>query len=220
MRHRYYEGSDSRRPHPSDGSLRLLRFAFPRANAGTSPGPPFRPQPRDPSDGRFISRLSAIGHSRLRPYPAGSPRVHAETGSCSYRLAVRLQLLPTPLLGDAVTFGYKVTTHSDRDFHPADKASSRTHWMAGTSPAMTAEIDADPSYPHHPQPQRRALALVRVGDGDGERVGCIGGFRLGLGQQDFEHHQNLVLVGMSSADHGLLDLIGRVFGDRNPEHRR
>src|SRR5450631_3136242 len=25
---------------------------------------------------------------------------------------------------------------------------------------------------------------------------------------------------MSSADHGLLDLIGRVFGDRNPEHRR
>src|SRR5229473_3186186 len=32
-RHRYYEGSDSRRPHPSDGSLRLLRFAFPQANA-------------------------------------------------------------------------------------------------------------------------------------------------------------------------------------------
>ena len=102
-----------------------------------SPGLPFRPQPRDPSDSRFLSRLSAIGHSRLRHYPAGSPRVHAETGSCSYRLAVRLQLLPTTPLGGAVTFGYKVTTYSDRDFHPADKASSRTHWMPGTSPAMT-----------------------------------------------------------------------------------
>jgi hypothetical protein len=32
-RHRYYEGSDSRRPHPGDGSLRLLRFAFSQANA-------------------------------------------------------------------------------------------------------------------------------------------------------------------------------------------
>src|SRR6266700_3767021 len=107
-----------------------------------SPGLPFRPQPRDPSDSRFLSRLSAIGHSRLRHYPAGSPRVHAETGSCSYRLAVRLQLLPTTPLGGAVTFGYKVTTYSDRDFHPADKASSRTHWMAGSSPAMTTVVAA------------------------------------------------------------------------------
>ena len=133
--HRYYEGSDSRRPHPGDGSLRLLRLAFPRRVC--SPGPPFRPQPRNPSDGRFVSRLSAIGHSRLRLHPASSPRVYAETGSCSYGLAVRLQLLPTPPLGDAVTFGYKVTTHSDRDSHPADKASSRTHWIPGTSPGMT-----------------------------------------------------------------------------------
>ena len=37
-RHRYYEGSDSRRPHPSVGSLRLLRFAFPRAYAVHHPG--------------------------------------------------------------------------------------------------------------------------------------------------------------------------------------
>src|SRR6266568_914417 len=107
-----------------------------------SPGLPFRPQPRDPSDSRFLSRLSAIGHSRLRHYPAGSPRVHAETGSCSYRLAVRLQLLPTTPLGGAVTFGYKVTTYSDRDFHPADKASSRTHWMPGSSPGMTTTTES------------------------------------------------------------------------------
>ena len=118
-----------------------------------SPGLPFRPQPRDPSDSRFLSRLSAIGHSRLRHYPAGSPRVHAETGSCSYRLAVRLQLLPTTPLGGAVTFGYKVTTYSDRDFHPADKASSRTHWMPGSSPAMTENITINP--PSH-IPSRRS----------------------------------------------------------------
>src|SRR6266700_288822 len=122
-----------------------------------SPGLPFRPQPRDPSDSRFLSRLSAIGHSRLRHYPAGSPRVHAETGSCSYRLAVRLQLLPTTPLGGAVTFGYKVTTYSDRDFHPADKASSRTHWMAGTSPAMTKPGVVATS------PQRLQFTRQRVG---------------------------------------------------------
>src|ERR1700722_4828221 len=109
------------------GSLRLLRFAF----------PPFSSQPRDPSDGRFTSRLSAIRYSRLRHHPAGSPRVHAESDSSSYRLAVRLQLRPTPPLGDAVAFGYTVTTHYDGDLHPADKASSQTHWMAGTSPVMT-----------------------------------------------------------------------------------
>src|SRR5580698_6006123 len=106
------------------GSLRLLRFAF----------PPFSSQPRDPSDGRFTSRLSAISYSRLRHHPAGSPRVHAESDSSSYRLAVRLQLRPTPPLGDAVAFGYTVTTHYDGDLHPADKASSQT------SPAVTPLI--------------------------------------------------------------------------------
>ncbi len=39
-------------------SLRLLRLAVPT----------FRPQPRDPPDGRFVSRLSADGCSRLRQY--------------------------------------------------------------------------------------------------------------------------------------------------------
>ena len=70
---------------PPGGSLRLLRFAF----------PPFRSQPRGPSDGRFVRRCSAIGCSRLHHHPAGSPRIHAESDSCSYRLAVRLRLLPT-----------------------------------------------------------------------------------------------------------------------------
>src|ERR1700685_1195765 len=109
------------------GSLRLLRFAF----------PPFSSQPRDPSDGRFTSRLSAIGCSRLRHHPAGSPRVHAESDSYSYRLAIRLRLLPTPAYADAVTFSFMVTTLHDGDLHPADKAYSQTHWMTGTSPVIT-----------------------------------------------------------------------------------
>jgi hypothetical protein len=112
---------------PRGGSLRLLRIAF----------PPFRSQPRIPSEGRFLSRLSALGYSRLHHHPAGSPRVHAESDSCSYRLAVRLRLLPTPAHADAVTFGYMVTTLHDGDLHPADKAYSQTHWMPGTSPGMT-----------------------------------------------------------------------------------
>src|SRR5208282_3119252 len=81
----------------ADGSLRLLRFAFPT----------FRPQPLEPSHGRFVSRLSAGGHSRLRLTLAGSPRSPAESGSSSYGLSVRLQLLPTPPRGDAVTFDFR-----------------------------------------------------------------------------------------------------------------
>src|SRR5882724_7002109 len=85
----------------------------------------------------FHSRLSASGCSRLRHHPAGSPRVCAESGSCSYGPTVRLRLLPTPPRGDAVAFSYKVTTRFGGDSHPADKASSRTHWMPGTRPGKT-----------------------------------------------------------------------------------
>ena len=62
--------------------------------------------------------------------------------------------------------------------------------------------------------------MMRMGDRDRERVGCIGRFRLGLGQQNLEHHQDLILVGMAGADHGLFHLIGSIFRHRNPEHRR
>jgi hypothetical protein len=37
------------------------------------------------------------------------------------------KLLPTPPHGDAVAFGYTVTTNHGGDLHPTDKASSRTH---------------------------------------------------------------------------------------------
>src|SRR5260370_24321213 len=93
-------------------------------------------------------------------------------------------------------------------------------WVAGTSPAMTAEIDACRSYSDHLQPQRGALAMMRVRDGDRERVGGVGGFWFGLRQQNLQHHQNLVLVGVASADHGLLHLVRGVFRNRYPEHRR
>src|SRR5260370_13561791 len=151
-----------------------------------SPGLPFRPQPRDPSDSRFLSRLSAIGHSRLRHYPAGSPRVHAETGSCSYRLAVALHVLPTTPLGGAVTFRYKVTTYSDRDFHPADKASSRTHWMPGSRPGMTGceivlFVPTPASPAAAPIPSARPAAARR----------CAGSPRRPRARRAFRHSQSL-----------------------------
>jgi hypothetical protein len=101
----------------ADGPLRLLRSAFPT----------FRPQPRNPSPSRFVSRLSARGCSRLRHGIAGSPRDTAESGSSTYGLSFHLQLLPTPPRDDAVTFDYWATTHPGADFHRASKASSRTH---------------------------------------------------------------------------------------------
>src|SRR4029077_6990713 len=111
----------------------------------------------------FHSRLSASGCSRLRPYPAGSPRVCAVSGSCSFRPTVRLRLLPTPPRGDAVAFGYKVTTRLGGESHPADKASSRTHWVPGTSPGkgvLEPEFAAKRSYALHLNFPRTTLRLA------------------------------------------------------------
>ena len=44
-----------------------------------------------------------------------------------YGLIVHLQLLSTPPRGDAVTFGYRVPEHSDRDFHPTDSMQLQAH---------------------------------------------------------------------------------------------
>ena len=64
---------------------------------------------------------------RLRLRDAGSPPPDAESGSLTYGPIVRLQLLPSPPRGDAVTFGYRVLTYSDTDFNRADQAHSRAH---------------------------------------------------------------------------------------------
>jgi len=51
----------------------------------------------------------------------------AESSSFSYGPTFRLQLLPTPLRADAVTFGYGAVAYSGTDFHRADVAPSRAH---------------------------------------------------------------------------------------------
>jgi len=115
-------------------SLRLRRLAVPT----------FRPQPRDPSSGRFVSRLSAGGCSRLRHPWAGSPRDPAETGSLSYGLLVHLRLLSTPPSSDAVTFDYRAATNPGTDLHRADQASSRTHsWPGLARPSGSARAVRD-----------------------------------------------------------------------------
>ena len=44
-----------------------------------------------------------------------------------YGLIVHLRLLPTPPRGDAVTLGYEVPEHFDRDLHPADSMQLQAH---------------------------------------------------------------------------------------------
>ena len=56
---------------------------------------------------RFNSQVSVIRVFRLRHGSEGSPLHKTETGSSSYGLTVRFQLLSTPPRGDAVTFNYR-----------------------------------------------------------------------------------------------------------------
>ena len=70
------------------------------------------------------------------PAVAGSLTHPAETGSSSYGLLVRLQLLPTPPRGDAVTLSY-----AWRDYHAAGTCTlltQRPHGRttAGLRPAL------------------------------------------------------------------------------------
>src|SRR5690349_5810748 len=81
--------------------------------------------------------------------------------------------------------------------HPRLSSVAAKTWMAGTSPAITAEFGARPSCARHPQAQFSADAVMRVRDGDRERVGRIRRFRLSLGEKNLQHHRDLVLVGMS-----------------------
>ena len=89
-------------------SLRFLRLAVPT----------FRPQPRKLPAGRFRSRLSAGGFSRLHHGKTGSPQRYAESGSSSCGLPVHLRLLPTPPRGDAVTFDYGACDRLRRGLAP------------------------------------------------------------------------------------------------------
>ena len=88
----------------------------------------FRPQSRPAAHPSFWQPNATRTVSfRLRLRDAGSPPQDAEAGSSTYGPIVRLQLLPTPPHGDAVTFGYRVLTYSGTDSHRAGKAPSRAH---------------------------------------------------------------------------------------------
>src|SRR5271156_4393901 len=56
-----------------------------------------------------------------------------------YGLIVHLQLLSTPPRGDAVTFGYSMPEHADKDFHLAGSMQLRSHigvGRAGSQPPL------------------------------------------------------------------------------------
>ena len=57
---------------------------------------------------------------------------------------------------------------------------------------------------------------MRVAERDGERIGRIRAGDLDPGKLQPHHVFDLPLVGMAHADHGLLDLVGSVFADRDP----
>ena len=90
---------------------------------------PIVPSPTTPCRPSVVLTASATRTMsfRLRLRDAGSPPQDAETGSLTYGPIVRLQLLPTPPRGDAVTFGYRVLAYSDTDSHRADQAPSQAH---------------------------------------------------------------------------------------------
>src|SRR4029077_20576741 len=111
-----------------------------------------------------------------------------------------------------------------RAWHPRLSLPISQTWMAGHGraaatpfferlcPAMTAETDVRRSYFQHPQAQCGAVAMMRMRHGNRERVRGIGGFRLGLGQQNLQHHQHLVLVGMAKTDpRALFPVLGLIW---------
>jgi len=95
---RYYAGSDSCSASPTQQVSPVHSIAFPTSC----------PQPRHVAR-RHVPITSCRRSTfsvRLRLEWAGSSLHTAETGSSSYGLSVRLQLLPTPPRGDAIALGY------------------------------------------------------------------------------------------------------------------
>src|SRR6516164_4491369 len=137
-----YAGSDSCRPLARSTGLSAYSACLPKY-----PDPNHMMCPKR----RFSSHLSASGRApkvpRLRHAVAGSPTHPAETGSSSYGLLVRLQLLPTPPRGDAVTLSY-----AWRDYHAAGTCTLLTQRPHGrttaglrpTSPLPAREARCEP----------------------------------------------------------------------------
>ena len=62
--------------------------------------------------------------------------------------------------------------------------------------------------------------MMRMGDGDGERVGGILAVWRGKRQQHAEHGADLRLVGVPGPDDGFFHRIGRIFRHGQPGLRR
>src|SRR6516162_2449386 len=79
--------------------------------------------------------------SGLRHERAGSPPLHAESGSSSYGLPVHLRLLPTPPHGDAVTFNYGAHDWLRHGLPPCKQSvlTERTHSRASGNLGLCRE---------------------------------------------------------------------------------
>ena len=96
----YYAGSDPCRTSPARQASLLTLHCLPGIP------PPITSCART-SLCQSPQRVRSIPFGfRLRQDRAGSPHHAAESGSSSYRLPLRLRLLPTPPRGDAVAFGF------------------------------------------------------------------------------------------------------------------
>ena len=119
--------------HCTDAPMRVLTPGGGHRHRQVSPlialDLPIVPSPITPCRPSVVLTASATRTMsfRLRLRDEGSPPQDAESGSLTYGPIVRLQLLPTPPRGDAVTFGYRVLAYSDTDSHRADQAPSRAH---------------------------------------------------------------------------------------------
>ena len=59
--------------------------------------------------------------------------------------------------------------------------------------------------------------VVGMGNGDSQRIGRIRVGGIAAWQQHTDHHADLVLVGVTAADHGFLDVVGSVLSDRQSQ---
>jgi len=134
--------SDNELP-PFSGQVSLLHASRPSMHSVTkhlthpviaSP----LPAQRDRLPGLF-------SRSGLHPESAGSSLRTAESCSSSYGLHVRLQLLPTPPHGDAVTFGYQERASPERGLSPLQShllAGARIPVCAGMTPLFSLFVPA------------------------------------------------------------------------------
>ena len=58
--------------------------------------------------------------------------------------------------------------------------------------------------------------MMRVADGNSQRIRRIVGVEFGAGKENRHHHSNLRLFGMTGANDRFLDDVRRVFGDGYP----